>query len=171
MDTMKIFLPTVLATSLVIAGCGGGGGGSSPTPSTAKLAFALVSTAQPRVESFELTISLPQGVAVKTVTGSTELDSTAVQGINNFFVMGTYSAAVQRVHIVGVKPDGLFGAPNNFSYQSTGRTLAEAVALNCTLSGVSSGFDYALLGGSLSGGSTSLTNQKANSSLTITLGY
>lgn len=168
---MRIFLTAAIASTLAIAGCGGGGGGPEPAQKSAQLTFALISSAQPRIESFRITVNLPAGVSVATKAGGYELDSTAVEGKNGSFVLGTYSAAVHRVRISGVKPDGFFGPPNTGSYSAGGSIRADAVKLNCSLSVQNPLFSYSMLGASLSGGNTALQDQTSNSALSVTYGY
>lgn len=103
---MRIFLAAVIAASLAVAGCGGGGGGPSPTQKTVAVAFSLVSTAQPRIGSVDISLTLPQGVSVPLKAGSTtEIDLPAITGFD-VIVQGTYSSP-NKVHIYGLNGTGI----------------------------------------------------------------
>lgn len=71
--TMQRCLFFVLAMS-VLAACGGGGGGekSAPAPSTVQLTLSSSAKAgqSPQIKALSLTLALPSGVTLKTVSGS-----------------------------------------------------------------------------------------------------
>lgn len=170
----------LLIAFVTLSGCGGGGGQSSPpdqplTQKSALLSFALISSAQPQIESFNITLTLPPGTQVSTFTNSTFLNSTSLLSRNDVFVQGTYSAAIRRVKITGVKSGGLFGA-SSASRPSGNLKIADIVAIYCTIPGGSttlsnSSFTYSLLGASLSGGNTTETDRTSDSLKTTTFGY
>lgn len=117
MKSMKKAL-TILAISLLSA-CGGSGGGSSDgsnnggggtTTKTATVAFNIVSTATlpAPVQAVSLVAVLPAGTTVATNTGTTEISSTALavgSGFPSPVVLGTYSAAVNKVKLAVLSPN------------------------------------------------------------------
>jgi hypothetical protein len=98
-----------------LSACGGGGGGSStpPQPTTAVLTLstAVTGTIAPAViAGYDVTITLPAGVTVKSTTPP-QTDAGVVVGTVNGAVAGTYSIAsylpaTGKVRIIFISPKG-----------------------------------------------------------------
>lgn len=85
-----------------LSGCGGGGGGGntpSPQPATAVLKISTQGTlpSGTQIGGIDVTIALPTGVTVKSVTSPPETDSgvvvTSGVAVSNSTVLSTYTAA------------------------------------------------------------------------------
>jgi hypothetical protein len=118
----KISLRNIVILSFVLslfAACGGGGGVSNtpsqPTTAVLTLSTAATSTipASTTINSYNVTITLPAGVTVKTMPGSSETATGVVAAsgqASSALIFGTYSAATGtfpgtvKVYIVKVDP-------------------------------------------------------------------
>jgi hypothetical protein len=110
------FLTFALALTTLSA-CGGGGGGGSSTPPQSTTAVLTLSSAvtgsipAPTViTGYDVTITLPAGVTVKSTTPP-QADASVVVGTVNGASVGTsyiasYSPATGKVHIIIVSPKG-----------------------------------------------------------------
>ena len=92
-------------------GNGGGGGGGGATTKTATVAFNLISTATlpAPIQAVSLVAVLPAGTSVATNTGSNEISSSALTvggGFPSPVILGTYSAAVNKVKLAVLSPGG-----------------------------------------------------------------
>lgn len=92
-------------------GGGGDGGGGGVTTKTATVAFNLISTAtlSAPVQAVSLVAVLPAGTSVATNTGSSEISSSAItvgSGFPSPVILGTYSAAVNKVKLAVLSPGG-----------------------------------------------------------------
>ncbi len=116
----KISLSSLVIFSLaltVLSACGGGGGGggsTQPQPTTAVLTLSSAVTgaipASAVITGYDVTISLPAGVTVKSTTPP-QTDAGVVVGTVNGAAVGTLNAAsylpaAGKVHILIVSPKG-----------------------------------------------------------------
>jgi len=112
----KISLSSLLMFALALttlSACGGGGGGGGSTPPQSTTAVLTLSSAvtgaipAPTViTGYDVTITLPAGVTVKSTTPP-QTDASVVVGTINGAVSGaSYSPATRKVHIVIVSPNG-----------------------------------------------------------------
>jgi len=108
---MKRILLCISATCLmlqVVVGCGGGAGTDSQTPvnqaTTAAITFGLISTSHPApIRGIEIKMTLPQGLSVKTVSNTNQIDSSVLKGLKNSASLsanGTYSASTNQLDII-----------------------------------------------------------------------
>jgi hypothetical protein len=115
LSSMLIF---ALALTTISACSSGGGGGNStgsntaPQPTTAVLTLSTAGTipAPTVIAGYDVTITLPAGVTVKSTTPP-QTDAGVVVGTVNGAVLGTlnaasYSPATGKVHIIIVSPKG-----------------------------------------------------------------
>ncbi|HXY54433.1 MAG TPA: hypothetical protein VEM40_07165 [Nitrospirota bacterium] len=113
-------------TTLTACGGGGGGGSSSAPPVQPTTAVLTLSTAvtgsipaSTVIAGYDVTITLPAGVTVKSTTPP-QTDASVVVGTANGAAPGTYntgsfSPATGKVHIVFVSPQGNgFNGPGEF---------------------------------------------------------
>ncbi len=119
MKTMSLSSLLIFALALTtLSACsgGGGGGGSStqPQPATAVLTLSTAVTgtlpAPAVIAGYDVTITLPAGVTVKSTT-QPQTDAGVVVGTVNGAVAGTYSVAsyspaTGKVRIIVVSPKG-----------------------------------------------------------------
>jgi len=116
----KISLSSLLIFALALttlSACGGGGGGNSstpPQPTTAVLTLSTAATAaipaSTVITGYDVTITLPAGVTVKSTTPP-QTDAGVLVGTVNGAEEGTYmtasySPATGKVHIMVVSPKG-----------------------------------------------------------------
>lgn len=152
----------ILGSALLAAGCGGSASG--PAPAAAKyvqLTFSLISSSQPRVGTFSVALTLPQGVSVPIMAGTVnELGSTTMYGSNGVSVTGTYSAATNKIDFSGGKAEGI--AYSSFA------------VINCPLPSITSSFanndfPYSVSGVTIISGSTTISDLTARSRLDVRL--
>jgi len=102
---------TVIATLMLVQGCGGGGDAAPPVQKTATVGFATSSEdANAPLRGVFITAVLPAGVTVATIPGSSEVSSTALKGAatgSGQFVLGTYSAPIRKVKISAANFSGV----------------------------------------------------------------
>lgn len=109
--SLSSLLIFVLAlTTLSACSGGGGGGGTPPQPTTAVLTLstAVTGTIPPPtvIAGYDVTITLPTGVTVKSTTPP-QTDADVVVGIVNGAVAGaSYSPAPGKMHIIILSPKG-----------------------------------------------------------------
>jgi hypothetical protein len=110
----RLLIFALALTTLSACGGGGGGGSSStpPQPTTAVLTLSTTGTisAPTVIAGYDVTITLPAGVTVKSTTPP-QTDAGVVVGTANGAVAGTsyvasYSPATRKVRIVIVSPKG-----------------------------------------------------------------
>jgi len=113
LSSLMIF--ALALTTLSACGGGGGGGGSTPpqsTPAVLTLSTAVTGaiSAPTVITGYDVTITLPAGVTVKSTTPP-QTDDGVVVGTGTGAVAGTYNAAsyspaTGKVHLIIVSPKG-----------------------------------------------------------------
>jgi hypothetical protein len=123
MNKMSIsrLMPLILLVATLVSCSGGGGGGGDgitiTQPTTAVVTFATTTSsaipANTTINAYDVTISLPAGVTVKSTTNPPQTDSgvvTATGAAAGSYIFAVYSAATSteagKVHIIVAKPDG-----------------------------------------------------------------
>lgn len=101
-----------LLSSLV--GCGGGGGTDTLSPvnqsSTATITFGLISSNHSApIRGIEVKMTLPQGLDVKTVNNTVQIDSSVLKGLKNsgsLTTSGSYTAATRQLDLIVIDVSG-----------------------------------------------------------------
>jgi hypothetical protein len=111
----KKFISGLLLAGIVmgISGCGGGGGGSSsdndvpPTKAVVKVSTVAQAGLNPSIKGLELTVILPQGVTVKSVTSPS---GTKVTDLNVVKLSGIFASGGAFANITSqMLPRPMFG--------------------------------------------------------------
>ncbi len=103
MKKTTLFGLATLFITLQLTGCGGGGGEPPRQQKTAILTFGVISTAtlsSVPINAIKVTASLPSGVTVPIKENTAnEIDPSALKGLKNAIVLGSYSASVRKITI------------------------------------------------------------------------
>ena len=109
LSSLMIF--ALALTTLSACGGGGGGGGSTPpqsTPAVLTLSTAVTGaiSAPTVITGYDVTITLPAGVTVKSTTPPQTDAGVVVGTVNGALAGASYSPATGKVHIIIVSPNG-----------------------------------------------------------------
>ena len=107
LSSLPIF---ALALTILSACSGGGGSGTQPQPTTAVLTLATEVTgtipAPTVIAGYDVTITLPTGVTVKSTTPPQADAGVVVETVSGAIAGASYSQATGKVHIIILSPKG-----------------------------------------------------------------